>query len=132
MLHPTLLTEHATPSPPPCAILGAGVEQSAPPAAATPAGGKSPSIPAVLGTMSIPEPLDTVAAREALEYFHAAGFDEIDTAILYQDGATETTLGTHVRAPAHVVPRPPQVTCGNTVLDKRHLPARVPLKSSLV
>ncbi|CAM9737568.1 unnamed protein product [Ectocarpus sp. 4 AP-2014] len=43
--------------------------------------------------MSIPEPLDTAAAREALEYFHAAGFDEIDTAILYQDGATETTLG---------------------------------------
>ncbi|CBJ32468.1 conserved unknown protein [Ectocarpus siliculosus] len=72
---------------------GESVEQSAPPAAATPAGGKSASIPAVLGTMSIPEPLDTAAAREALEYFHAAGFDEIDTAILYQGGATETTLG---------------------------------------
>ena len=51
-------------------------------------------IPAVLGTMSIPDPLDAVAAQEALDYFLAAGFDEIDTAILYQGGATEATLGT--------------------------------------
>eukprot|EP00752_Nemacystus_decipiens_P002716 g2536.t1 len=50
-------------------------------------------IPAVLGTMSIPDPLDAIAAQEALDYFLAAGFDEIDTAILYQGGATEATLG---------------------------------------
>ncbi|CAM9971771.1 unnamed protein product [Hapterophycus canaliculatus] len=43
--------------------------------------------------MSIPEPLGAADAKEALEYFLAAGFDEIDTAILYQDGKTEETLG---------------------------------------
>ncbi|CAM9764768.1 unnamed protein product [Ascophyllum nodosum] len=53
----------------------------------------APRIPAVLGTMSIPDPLDTDAAREALDYFYAAGFDKIDTAILYQNGMTEATLG---------------------------------------
>lgn len=105
------------PLPPPL-ILGPDIAQSAPPAAATPAGGKSPSIPAVLGTMSIPEPLDTATAREALEYFHAAGFDEIDTAILYQDGATETTLGTYT-LPRTCVPRGPKATCGNEVLDSK-------------
>lgn len=50
-------------------------------------------IPAVFGTMSIPEPLGAADAKEALEYFLAAGFNEIDTAILYQDGKTEETLG---------------------------------------
>lgn len=43
--------------------------------------------------MSIPDPMNAATAREALEYFLAAGFDRIDTAILYQDGATEATLG---------------------------------------
>lgn len=47
----------------------------------------------MLGTMSIPDPLDTAAARESLDYFAAAGFDEIDTAPLYQAGLTERTLG---------------------------------------
>lgn len=47
----------------------------------------------MLGTMNIPNPLDEGAARQALEYFSAAGFDEIDTAIMYQGGKTETTLG---------------------------------------
>lgn len=63
---------------------------------ATPAGtpqNASPKIRAVLGTMSIPDPLDVEPAREALEYFLAAGFDQIDTAILYQAGATEASLG---------------------------------------
>ncbi|CAN0346786.1 unnamed protein product [Ascophyllum nodosum] len=52
-----------------------------------------PRISAVLGTMSIPDPLDADAASEALDYFYAAGFDKIDTAILYQSGMTEATLG---------------------------------------
>lgn len=46
--------------------------------------------------MSIPDPLDVATAREALDYFFAAGFDKIDTAIIYQGGATEVTLGEHV------------------------------------
>lgn len=50
-------------------------------------------VSAVFGTMSIPDPLDAAAAREALDYFFAAGFDKIDTAIIYQGGATEATLG---------------------------------------
>lgn len=50
-------------------------------------------VSAVLGTMSIPNPLDASNAREAMNYFLAAGYDEIDTAILYQDGKTEMTLG---------------------------------------
>lgn len=58
---------------------------------------KGLSIPAVLGANTIPEPLDKAAAQEALEYFLAAGFDEIDTAILYQAGATAATLGTQPR-----------------------------------
>lgn len=52
-----------------------------------------PEITAVLGTMSIPDPLNATDAKEALDYFLAAGFDKIDTAILYQGGATEATLG---------------------------------------
>lgn len=47
----------------------------------------------VLGTMSIPVPLDAAATREALDYFAAAGFDEIDTAIMYQGGKSENALG---------------------------------------
>lgn len=43
--------------------------------------------------MSIPDPMDEVAAREALDYFYAAGFNEVDTAILYQGGKTEAALG---------------------------------------
>ena len=49
--------------------------------------------------MSIPNPLDEGATREALQYFSAAGFEEIDTAIMYQGGKSETTLGdnAHIR-----------------------------------
>ncbi|CAM9231442.1 unnamed protein product [Ectocarpus sp. 12 AP-2014] len=47
----------------------------------------------VLGTMSIPAPLDAEATREALDYFAARGFDQIDTAIMYQGGKSEATLG---------------------------------------
>ena len=47
----------------------------------------------VLGTMSIPNPLNAAATREALDYFKAAGFDEVDTATMYQGGLTESTLG---------------------------------------
>lgn len=43
--------------------------------------------------MSIPNPLDEGATRQALQYFSAAGFEEIDTAIMYQGGKSETTLG---------------------------------------
>lgn len=43
--------------------------------------------------MSIPGQLDMAGARESLEYFLAAGFDRIDSAILYQGGKTEITLG---------------------------------------
>ncbi|CAN0046946.1 unnamed protein product [Pylaiella littoralis] len=47
----------------------------------------------VLGTMSIPVPLNAASTREALNYFSAAGFDEIDTAIMYQGGKSEKALG---------------------------------------
>lgn len=50
-------------------------------------------IPAIFGSMSVPEPLNAVAAREALDYFLSAGFDQIDSAILYQEGRTDATLG---------------------------------------
>lgn len=63
----------------------------------TPKVGAPPTVRAVFGTMSIPDPLKPDAARESLEYFLAAGFDEIDTAILYQEGATEETLGIYDR-----------------------------------
>lgn len=43
--------------------------------------------------MSMPDPLSVPLAREALDYFLAAGYDEVDTAILYQGGKTEVTLG---------------------------------------
>lgn len=43
--------------------------------------------------MSIPSPLGAAATREALDYFLAAGFDQIDTAIMYQGGKSESTLG---------------------------------------
>lgn len=55
----------------------------------------------MFGTMSIPDPLDAAAAREALDYFFAAGFDKIDTAIIYQGGTTETTLGINVPTGKH-------------------------------
>lgn len=47
----------------------------------------------VLGTMSIPNPLDAPATREALDYFAKAGFKDIDTAIMYQGGKSEGALG---------------------------------------
>lgn len=47
----------------------------------------------VLGTMSIPNPLDVPATREALDYFAKAGFEDIDTAIMYQGGKSEGALG---------------------------------------
>lgn len=47
----------------------------------------------VMGTMSIPNPLHASATREALDYFKASGFDQIDTAIMYQGGLAESTLG---------------------------------------
>lgn len=53
----------------------------------------SQRIPVVLGTVSIPVQMDAEAALEALDYFHAAGFNEVDTAILYEGGKTEVTLG---------------------------------------
>lgn len=43
--------------------------------------------------MGIPDPMGASAARDALDYFHAAGFNRVDTAILYQEGKTEATLG---------------------------------------
>eukprot|EP00903_Cladosiphon_okamuranus_P014597 g13537.t1 len=48
---------------------------------------------AVFGTMSVPNLLDGAATRESLAYFLNAGFDEIDTAILYEKAGTEATLG---------------------------------------
>ncbi|CAB1096993.1 unnamed protein product [Ectocarpus sp. CCAP 1310/34] len=53
----------------------------------------STRVATVLGTMSIPAPLDAEATREALDYFAARGFDQIDTAIMYQGGKSEATLG---------------------------------------
>lgn len=53
--------------------------------------------------MSIPDPLDAGAAREALDYFHAAGFNKVDTAILYQGGKTEVTLGEEKPASKHII-----------------------------
>lgn len=43
--------------------------------------------------MSIPSPLDPAATREALDYFAKAGFEDIDTAIMYQGGKSEGALG---------------------------------------
>lgn len=43
--------------------------------------------------MSIPSPLTIPDAKEALDYFLASGFDEVDTALIYQDGKTEPALG---------------------------------------
>lgn len=43
--------------------------------------------------MGIPDPMGASAACDALDYFHAAGFNRVDTAILYQEGKTEVTLG---------------------------------------
>lgn len=43
--------------------------------------------------MSIPNPLDEASTREAVNYFRAAGFDQVDTAIMYQGGKSEVTLG---------------------------------------
>lgn len=43
--------------------------------------------------MSIPNPLDAQATCEALDYFAAAGFNDVDTAIMYQGGKSESTLG---------------------------------------
>ncbi|CAN0549815.1 unnamed protein product, partial [Laminaria digitata] len=66
-----------------------------PPIAGSKLNASSPKkIPAIFGSMSMPDPMGAEAAREALEYFLSAGFDQIDTAILYQAGATEATLGT--------------------------------------
>lgn len=46
--------------------------------------------------MTIPNLLDATAARESLEYFLKAGFDEVDTSILYEKVGTEATLGAYV------------------------------------
>lgn len=47
----------------------------------------------ILGTMTIPAPLTKELAREALELFAARGHNEVDTAIMYQGGNSEATLG---------------------------------------
>ena len=47
----------------------------------------------VLGTMSIPHQLDLGNTVQALEVFRRAGHVEVDTAIMYEDGLTERTLG---------------------------------------
>lgn len=96
--------KHLPPSP-----LNTGIAPKAVPATlpATAAAAKRSSIPAVLGANTIPDPLDKAAAQEALKYFLAAGFDEIDTAILYQEGATTATLGTQSRTTG------PQDDCRN-------------------
>lgn len=54
---------------------------------------KTVRVSAVLGTMSIPGQLDIAGARESLEYFLDAGFDMVDSAIIYQGGKTEMALG---------------------------------------
>lgn len=60
-----------------------------------PAAASAPAarVATVLGTMSIPNPLDVSATREALDYFAKAGFEDIDTAIMYQGGKSEGALG---------------------------------------
>lgn len=47
----------------------------------------------VLGTMSIPQQLDLEDTVRALEVFREAGHIEVDTAIMYEGGQTEKTLG---------------------------------------
>lgn len=74
-------------------------------------------IPAVLGTVTTPNPLDVSTTKEALEYFRAAGFDEVDTALLYQVGQTEATLGA------------PTATCSSFCLAMVALSAPASLKS---
>lgn len=61
--------------------------------AARAAGGAKTGVSTIFGTMSIPNPLNEGATREALSYFREAGFDEVDTAIMYQGGTSEMTLG---------------------------------------
>ena len=51
----------------------------------------------VLGTMSIPHQLDLQATVQALEVFRATGHAEVDTAIMYEGGETEKTLGEEKR-----------------------------------
>lgn len=46
--------------------------------------------------MSIPNPLDEASTRQAVEYFQQKGFDQVDTAIMYQGGKAEVTLGESV------------------------------------
>lgn len=46
--------------------------------------------------MAVPNLLDAAATRESLQYFLDAGFDEVDTSILYEKSGTEATLGVHV------------------------------------
>lgn len=43
--------------------------------------------------MSIPHQLDLQGTVQALEVFRAAGHAEVDTAIMYEGGQTEKTLG---------------------------------------
>ncbi|CAM9772114.1 unnamed protein product [Choristocarpus tenellus] len=43
--------------------------------------------------MSIPNPLDAISTKATLDEFREAGHQEIDTAIMYQGGKAEATLG---------------------------------------
>lgn len=54
--------------------------------------------------MSIPNPLDEASTRQAVEYFRQKGFDQVDTAIMYQGGKSEVTLGESVRLTVLYVP----------------------------
>ncbi len=68
--------------------------------------GAPPTVQAVFGTMSVPNLLDAAATRESMEYFLNAGFDEVDTSILYEKAGTEETLGARKLSCSH-----PHVYC---------------------
>jgi len=51
------------------------------------------SVRTVLGTMAIGGPLDTQKTKIVLKHFKSHGFSELDTALMYQGGKSEKTLG---------------------------------------
>lgn len=59
------------------------------------------TVRAVFGTMCVPNLLGAAATRESMEYFLNAGFDEVDTSILYEKARTEATLGANVLSCSH-------------------------------
>jgi aflatoxin B1 aldehyde reductase len=54
----------------------------------------------ILGTMTFGSQVDHTEGRKMIELFVQAGYQEIDTAYVYNDGITETLLGTLLEDPS--------------------------------